>query len=184
MDPKQSEASSEAAESRPDGMATSPVAAPTDHLAQQPVGSADGAVAWQAPEFIAHPKSLQWYGLLALVAVAIAALVYWLTKDKITAGVVIFAAIALGFYAGRKPRTLQYLLDGQGLTIDQKYYDIMEEAGSVSIAFLPLKRFGQLTAIYFDPEDEQAIVELLGDRLPLEDRSHDLLDTFMHRIKF
>jgi len=152
----------------------------------------DGAISWTASEFIAHDKSMGWYGLLAVAAVTVAAIIYVLTQDKISTAVVIVAAISLGAYGARKPKQQQYQLTEQGVAVGQKFYSfnefrsfaILDEGAFSSISFMPLARFGQLVTIYFDPQDEEAIVDLLATRLPLEDRGHDIVDRFMKRIRF
>lgn len=149
-------------------------------------------VNWTASEFIAHHKTARWYGVLAAGALGGAFLVWLLTRDKISAAVVLFGALMFGVYANRQPRQLQYLLDGSGLTIDTKYYpydtfrsfSVIDEGVFSSIMFIPLKRFAPGVSIYFVPQDEAAIITLLSDRLPSEDRGHDPLDRLMNRIRF
>lgn len=163
----------------------------SSQLAPQP-GDEQDQIAWSASEFIAHDKSPAWYGALALATVVIAAGVFLLTKDKISTGVIIIAAIALGIYAARKPRQLQYALNTQGIHIGERYFafdqfrsfTVADEGALATVAFTPLKRFGQLVTIYFDPKDEDAIVGLLSDRLPMDHHRRDMLDNFMKRIRF
>lgn len=151
-----------------------------------------GPITWTASEFIAHSKSVNWYLTLGIAAIVGTAIVYVLTKDKISSGVVLVAAAALGAYGGRQPRQLEYGLNETGLSIGQKQYPyeafrsfaVMDEGAFSSISFLPLKRFGQLITIYYDPNDEQSIVDLLSQRLPMEPRQHDMVDRFMKRIRF
>jgi hypothetical protein len=152
----------------------------------------DKAVSWRASEFIAHEKSPGWYLLLALAAMVGAAAIYLLTKDKVSAGVVVLGALLFGVYAGRKPRELNYQLDGKGLTVGQKFlayeefrcFAIVAEGAFESIIFTPLRRFAPLTTIYFDPKDEEQIVGVLSKRLPLEEHTHDAVDRLMRRIRF
>jgi hypothetical protein len=150
------------------------------------------SIAWTASEFIAHAKSFGWYAALGLAAIIAAAGIYFLTKDFISAGVIIVAAFFLGFYAGHKPRELEYRLDGAGLAIGQKHFtydqfrsfSVVPEGAFSSIVFMPLKRFAVPTTIYYAPEDEDRIVSLLGSRLPMENKGHDAIDRLMHRIHF
>src|SRR5665213_4576824 len=65
-------------------------------------------IIWSASEFIEHSKSVGWYLLLMLGTAILAGLCYLLTHDKITTAVIIVAAVFFGFYANRKPRTLEY----------------------------------------------------------------------------
>jgi hypothetical protein len=164
-----------------------PPAQPAQSLSEDPDG-----ISWTASEFVDHAKSADWYLALAVVAVLSAALLYFLFKDIITAATPVVAALALGFYGRRRPRQLRYQLTDQGLTIGEKYfpYDmfrsfaIMDEGPFVSLVFLPLKRFGFLTTIYLDPQDEERIINSVSQYLPLEPREHDPIDRFMKRIRF
>lgn len=149
-------------------------------------------IAWTASEYIAHHKSPGWYVTLGVSALIGTFLVWLLTKDKISASVVLFGAIVFGVYAGRQPRQLEYCLDESGLTIGSKFYaydtfrsfSVVAEGAFSSIVFMPLKRFATAVSIYYAPQDEAAIVELLAVRLPSEDRGKDPIDRLMSRVRF
>jgi hypothetical protein len=49
---------------------------------------------------------------------------------------------------------------------------------------MPLKRFGLPTTIYFAPEDEDRIVDIINQHLPFEPRDRDAIDRLMKRIRF
>jgi hypothetical protein len=150
------------------------------------------AVTWTASEFIAHAKSLGWYVVLVAGTAVFAAAVYLLTRDRISVVVIVVAALLLGVYANHKPRQMEYRLDGRGLTIGDKHFSydqfrsfsVLPEGAFSSIVFMPLKRFALTTTIYYAPEDEDKIVNLLSDHLPLDERGHDAIDRLMHRIRF
>jgi hypothetical protein len=168
--------------------ATSDFDAPAD---TPPVDLPD-QLSWTASEFIAHEKSAGWYSLLALAALAVAALIYWLTRDKISTGVVIFAAIALGIFAAHKPKTQQYALSQDGLHVGQKLYgfqgfksfSVGEEGAIASIVFMPLKRFMPPLTIYVAPDIEDQVVNFLADYLPFEQHKTDAVDNLLRRIRF
>jgi len=149
-------------------------------------------ITWTASEFVAHDKSFGWYVTLALVAVVVAVGVYLLTRDYVSAGVVIFAAIIFGVYGSHKPRQLPYRLNHQGITIDKKHYNfaeyrsfsVIQEEAFASITLMPLKRFAPPLSVYFAPEDEENIINLLSVVLPYEERKRDAVDALMHRIRF
>jgi hypothetical protein len=165
---------------------------PTTPDAENTDSSAPESIKWTASEFIATNKSPIWYLALIVISVTVASLVFLLTKDKISTGVIILVAITLGFYAGRKPRELEYELYSRGFSIAGKEYSyrlfrsfaILDEDTLPSIVFVPMQRFGSLLTIYFDPKDEDAIVDLLASHLPLEQRQQDMVDRFMKRIRF
>jgi hypothetical protein len=173
---------------------TTEVATTADNPPKSASAPADGddVINWTASEFIAHQKSAGWYLSLALGAIIAAALVYLLTKDKISTAVVLLGAFVLGFYGARKPRQLEYHLDSRGVKIGQKYYSysgfrsfaVVPEGAFSSIIFMPLKRFAPLTTIYYAPADEEQIVRLLSSILPVQEYRHDVVDQLMKRIRY
>ena len=152
----------------------------------------EDSVSWSASEFIAHHKSFGWYAALAGVTAMVVAAVLWLTKDKITAAIIVFVAIMLGVAGARKPRTLPYRLDMGGLSIGEKFYDygqfrsfaVVDEGPFSSIVFMPLRRLMPLITVYYDPRDEENIVGVLSEHLPLENHELALIDKLMRRIRF
>lgn len=173
---------------------------PTTTLAQQPdmhasqfsAAEEDGSIRWTASEFIAHEKSPSWYGALAGVAILAASIIFVLAKDVISSVVVIVCALAFGFYGSRQPRQLQYVVNDHGIGVGERFlpYDtfrsftVLPDGAFSSIIFMPLKRFATTTTIYYAPEHEDAIVELLADRLPYEEHTPDAVDRLMRRIRF
>ncbi|HVX57964.1 MAG TPA: hypothetical protein VHA37_09660 [Candidatus Saccharimonadales bacterium] len=171
--------------------ATSKSLAATPSPAAVPDDDPD-AITWTASEFIAHAKSFGWYAALAAAALAFAAVVFLISRDFISVGVVIVAALLLGIYAGHQPQQVQYRLDGGGLTIGKRRlgydqfrsFSVVPEGAFSSIVFMPLKRFAVPTTIYYAPEDEERIVDLLSNILPVDQRGHDAVDRLMHRIRY
>ncbi len=149
-------------------------------------------ISWTASEFVAHEKSSGWYGLLGLATLVLAAFVYLISRDAVSVAVVIVGAIFLGIYAASKPRQLEYKLDHQGLNIDTKHwsysefrsFSVVPEKAFSSIIFMPLKRFAVPITIYYAPEDEDKILNLLAERLPFEQPPRDAVDSLMRRIRF
>ena len=158
----------------------------------EPPSETDGSITWTASEFIAHQKSAKWYLTLTVVTVALAGLVYLLTKDLITTIAIIIAAMLLAVEATKKPRELEYSLDGQGLHVGTKIHSfdqfrsfaIVHQGAFSSIMLFPLKRFSLMTQAFYDPADEQKITSLLTARLPLDDKKRDWFDELMWRIKY
>ena len=150
------------------------------------------AVTWTASEFVAHDKSSEWYTLLALGALAGAGLMYILTKDFISVAVVVVAALLFGVYGAHKPKQLQYRIDLHGITIGGKHYSydqfgtfsVIPEGAFSSIVLMPLKRFAVPLTIYYAPEDEDKIAELLSAQLPYEQRRRDAVDSLMRKVRF
>jgi hypothetical protein len=159
------------------------------YQAPQDIGQ---VVSWTASEFISHEKSQIWYLKLGGVAIVVTALVYLISRDIISAIVVVIAAALFGAMASRQPRQMQYEVDFHGLSIGNKHhpygnfrsFSVSEEGPLRSINFMPLKRFAPPLAIYFAPEDEARITEVLASHLPLETHKHDAVDKLMRRVRF
>jgi hypothetical protein len=168
-----------------------PVAVTPQSVATPPTGP-EGAINWTASEFVAHQKSGSWYALLAAGTIALTVLVLVITRDIITAVVILLGAGAFAAVAARKPRVLAYRLDQHGLTIADRHhrygefrsFSVLTEGAVKSIVLMPLKRFAMLTTVHYDPRDEEKIFDLLTDHLPYEERKRDPIDSLMWRIRF
>ena len=149
-------------------------------------------VEWSASEFIEHNKTSGWYLLLTAGSLALAAIVYLLTQDKISMAMVVIVAIIFGIFAARKPRVLSYNVDQSGVGIGEKLYpyahfksfSVVQEGAIDSIWLMPLKRFMPMLTIYFEPKDEDKIVNTLSHFLPVETHQLDAVDKLMHRLRF
>lgn len=169
----------------------SPAAPPAQQASSTTQEDANG-ITWTASEFVAHEKSAGWYGVLLIGSVVLAALVYIFTRDVISTAVVIIAALAFAAIAGRRPRQLRYQLTNIGMTIGEKQYaytgfksfSVVPEGAFSSIVFRPLKRFAPLITIYYAPQDEARIANLLSEHLPFEEHKPDPVDNLMRRIRF
>ncbi len=158
-----------------------------------PAPKAGSDVSWTASEFVDHDKSSGWYMLLALSAIGLAAITYFFSHgDLISTAVVLVVFAAFGVFAARKPRQLEYNVNDQGIKIGEKFYpyssfrsfSIVQEDALESIWLMPLKRFMPIISIYFDSDDGQKIIDVLGQALPIENREPDFVDKLMHRIRF
>jgi hypothetical protein len=164
--------------------------ADSSEQSEEPVS--DISVNWTASEFIAHDKAPSWYLALAIITVVSTAVIYLLTKDKITAAMIIIVGVFFGVLAARKPRELPYMLDNEGLHIGEKQYpydhlrsfSLVQQDGIESIWLMPLKRFMPILTIYFEPTDEQKIVDVLSQFLPMENHQPDPVDKLLHKIRF
>lgn len=170
-----------------------PQLAATEQYAEPPQAvSPDGSVTWTASEFIAHHKSQSWYAGLGASTLVIAALVWLVTRDVFASAVIVVGIILLGVYAARKPRQETYTVDEQGLSIGRRRYSYHEfrsfslvpEGAFAGIEFAPLKRFATYTTVYYDPADEDKILNILAAHLPMEPPRGDLTDQLMRRIHF
>ena len=153
----------------------------------------EDAITWSASEYIAHHKSGGWYGLFALIALAILVAIYFITGGDILSVVVVaIVGIVFVMYAGRTPKEQQYSISDQGITVGSKTYSfhdfksfsIIDEGAFSSISFMPLKRFMPVISIYYAPEHENEIVDALSVHLPFDQREADAIDRLMKKIRF
>jgi len=149
-------------------------------------------VAWSASEYVHHEKDTKWYFAYSGVSLFILGLVFLLTGDVISVGILAVLAIGFGVFAARKPETLNYRIDASGVHIGSKLYPItmfksfaiVEEGSINSIALMPLKRFMPPITMYCAPEDEKKVEEALGAMLPQETKEQDRVDKLMHKVGF
>jgi len=152
----------------------------------------DNVVTWEASEYIHHHKSAGWFAMLGLATFGISAVLYFLIRDVFSIAVLVLMAVTVGIFAVRPPRTLRYSLSHSGLTVDKKHYplddfrsySVAQEGAILSITFLPTKRFMVPVTVYFSPQDEPKISQVLAANLPHEDRVPDVIDRWTSRLRF
>ncbi|HET9850402.1 MAG TPA: hypothetical protein VFP35_02135 [Candidatus Saccharimonadales bacterium] len=154
--------------------------------------SKNTSISWTASEFIDHPRGPAWYLGLAVSVAVLAALVYFISKDIFGAVVIIIAGAIVGSVAHWKPQQINYELSAQGLKAGQKFYplsqfktfSIIREGDLTSLVLDPLKRFMPAVSAYFDESDEDRIVAIIGDHLPIKNRRADSIDRLSRRLRF
>lgn len=165
---------------------------PEDQAAPEIMHTDVQPVEWTASEFVQHDKDASWYLALAVLAVIVVGIIYLLTRDVVTVVVIIIAMALFAVAAKRKPRTLHYEINSNGVMIGNKLYPfvqfksftVLQEGAFNSIQLMSLKRFMPPISLYCPPEQEPAVITALGNYLPHEQRDHDVVDRFMNRIRF
>lgn len=171
----------------------------TDSFAGSELNQAKGVplpqvpeVSWSASEFVSHEKNAVWYLGLFAGTLVLVALIYLITSDAVASVVVFLACIIVSTFAGRKPAVKNYKVGESGIVIGERSYrygefrsfSIVEEGAIDSIWLKPLKRLSPVVVMYFAPEDEQKIVDVLSNFLPHEDRELDVIDRMSRRMRF
>lgn len=149
-------------------------------------------ISWTASEYIDHARGAGWYLLLIIGTVVLAAGTYLLTKDYLAVAAITVVAIIVGVFAARKPRQVTYEITNAGIRVGEKFYDyslfksfaVVVDGALHSVNLLPLKRFMPPLSAYFDPKDEQRIVNALGAHLPYEEYKLDGIDRLTRRLRF
>jgi len=149
------------------------------------------SIAWEAPEFMYHPHGPGWYTLLIIITVALSALVYILSKDRAAAVIIAVLGVIVGAFASQKPKQVRYEITDSGLNVNDKLYSysnfksfaVIRQDGVSGVNLFPLKRLMPPVSAYFDPKEEQKIIQALGNYLPFEPRKLDAIDRLSRRLR-
>lgn len=152
----------------------------------------DEPVKWMANEYFHPEKNGLWYVLFALVVLGFIAVDLFVLKSYTFSVLVVVMAAAVIVYSRRAPRSIQYVLSGkQGLYIGEKLYNfadfkafgLIRDGEHHSIMLIPVKRFGPGVSVYFPEEVGEQIVDILGNRLPMEILKLDAIDIIVRKLR-
>jgi hypothetical protein len=169
---------------------------PEEEVPPMPAAQATGnlePVIWTGSEYIAEHKDGSWYmALIGGVAVFCTG-TYFLTGGDIVSVVAIAViGILFGIIASRKPNQRRFTIDEKGVSIDDRLYpysdfksfSVIHDGAIGYISFYPLQRLRPELAVYYPPEHEQRLFDLLSSHLPYEERSESKADRFSKKIRF
>ena len=145
-------------------------------------------VSWEAEEYVEQKRNAWWFVGLILVTAALSALGVFLQMWTFIA-VVVLAAVTILIRALMPPRKIKYSLDSKGLTeggqkhlfADIRAFWILKEGDHYSAVLIPRKKIGIQIKVYFPETNGEAIVDILGAHLPMEEVRLDFIDKL---IKF
>lgn len=148
-------------------------------------------VNWQATEYIHQEKDAKWFILFGLVLIAMLAVAILFMKSWTFAVLLVVIAVVIVVFAKRPPRILSYSLSDKGLHIgdtlhrfaDFKGFGIIRDGEEFSIMLIPTKRFQPGVTVYFPEEAGEAIVDMLGARLPMQDLKLDVVDRLVRKLR-
>jgi hypothetical protein len=176
----------QAASEGADSTETSETAAP------ETFGPVDVPVTWTAQEYVHLDKSPIWFVLFVVVVLGLIATDIFLLKSYTFSALVIVMAVAVIIYTRRPPRTLTYALSAQqGLYVGERLYHfdeykafgLIKDGEHNSIMLIPRKRFAPGLSVYFPEEAGEQIVDILGQRLPMEDLKLDVIDVVIRKLR-
>ena len=147
-------------------------------------------VSWEAEEYIERERNVWWYVGLFVVSAGLCALSVFLQWWTFIALIVV-CIIAILVTSSRPPRKIKYTLDQNGLTEGgrlHKYdefraFGILKEGSHFSAVLIPKKRFALQVKVYFPGGSDEAIVDALGARLPMEEVKLDFLDKIVNFLR-
>lgn len=168
-----------------------PATPEADPAAPQAPVPEETPVYWQAKEYIHHEKNALWFIVFAVVVLGLMALAIFLMNSISFAILIPVMAIALLVYSHRPPRVLDYTLSKQGLHVndhlypfaDFKGFGVIRDGEEYSVMLIPIKRFRPGVSVYFPEEAGEAIVDMLGARLPMEELHLDLVDQLIRKLR-
>ena len=147
-------------------------------------------IQWQAPEYIQERRSPWWFISFWLVTIALILIAAFVVRSWSFAVLIPAMAAALMIYSHRPPRMLNYVLSSKGIYINEKLhpmdefksFGILRDESIPSLMLLPVKRFRPGLTVHFPVETGEAIVDLLGQRLPMQELRLDMLDKLIRKL--
>jgi hypothetical protein len=148
-------------------------------------------VHWQAHEYIHHEKGPGWFIGFAIVVIVLIAVAIFFIQSITFAILIPVMAAALIVYSHRPPRVIDYTLSRQGLHINDRLYSFAEfksfgvihDGQEYSVMLVPTKRFRVGVSVYFPEEAGEAIVDMLGSRLPMQELHLDVIDRVIRKLR-
>lgn len=176
--------------------------APVEEIRQDEDGERDArddngaddaqTVTWSAEEYVHLDKDWWWYVVFVIVVLAFVAFDVFVLQSWTFSLLVIVMAIAVVVYIRRPPRTLTYALSGkQGLYVGEKLYHLddfrafglIRDGEHHSIMLIPVKRFAPGVSVYFPEEVGEKVVDILGQRLPMQELKLDVIDVLVRKLR-
>jgi hypothetical protein len=166
-------------------------AEPAEETSQQPVVD-EPPVQWSAKEYVELSKGAWWYVIAAIVALSLIAADIFFLKSYTFSALIVVMVVALIIYIRRPPRDIHYTLSGrQGLYVGERLYHLtdfrafglIKDGDNHSIMLIPIKRFSPGVSVYFPEEAGEQIVDILGQRLPMEELKLDVVDIIVRKLR-
>jgi hypothetical protein len=155
----------------------------------QPAG---GVLQWQASEYVMREKNNMWFIWLWVGAVGLIVVAIFLLKNWLFALLLLVMAIAVSMFARRPAHDMNYRLSYEALMVNDKSFrldtfrafGLLKEGGLYSILLIPVKRFSPGVNVYFPPDMGEAIIDILGTRLPMEEIEAHVVDQLSEKLRF
>ena len=149
-------------------------------------------ITWSAEEYVHSERGGWWFVLFILVVVGFVAISTLVLQSWSFSALIVVMAIALVIYIRRAPRTLTYALSPvQGLYIGERLYDfgefksfgLIKDGERYSVMLIPRKRFATGVSVFFPEEVGERVVDILGQRLPMETLKLDVVDAIVRKLR-
>ena len=149
-------------------------------------------VSWTAQEYVHLDRSPLWFIVFVVIVLGLIAVDVFLLKSWTFSALVVVMAVALLIYIRRPPRVLTYALSpAQGLYVGEKLYHfdefkafgLIKDGEHFSIMLIPRKRFAPGVSVFFPDDAGERIVDILGQRLPMENLKLDVVDLIVRKLR-
>ena len=149
-------------------------------------------VTWTAQEYVHSERSGWWFVSFVAIVLALVALSVFLLQSWSFSVLIVVMAFALMVYIRRPARTLTYSLSpAQGLYVGERLYHfdefksfgLIQDGPHYSIMMIPRKRFSPGVSVFFPDEVGERVVDILGQRLPMEQLKLDVVDTIVRKLR-
>ena len=160
---------------------------------EQPAAGTDltQPIAWQATEGSTAHRSVAWYVTLVVVVLGLMALSLFVFQSWTFTILLPIMAVALLLLATKPTSMVNYAISPKGVYVADKLYDfsefrafgLMRDDQQHAAVLLPVKRFSPALTIYFSEAEGEAIVDMLGSRLPMQEVRPDALEKIIRAIK-
>jgi hypothetical protein len=148
-------------------------------------------IQWQAPEYIQERRSPWWFIAFWVVTITLIAVAAFVIQSWSFAILVPAMAAALMIYSHRPPQMLSYVLSSKGIYINEKLhpmsefrsFGILKDESLPSLMLIPVKRFRPGLTVHFPHESGEAIVDFLGQRIPMKELQLDALDKIVRKLR-
>jgi hypothetical protein len=147
---------------------------------------------WQASEAIHHEKHAMWFAGVIVAAVILLAISVFLIRSITFSILIVIMAAAAMVIGSRPPRVMNYSLSDRGLQVNEKTFSlhefrafgVIQDGPLYSVVLIPNKRFMPSVNVYFPQESGEQIVDIFGQRLPMEHVEPDLIDKLSRKLHF
>ncbi|MBI4049731.1 MAG: hypothetical protein HY395_02880 [Candidatus Doudnabacteria bacterium] len=150
-------------------------------------------ISWQAPEFTAHQKTLQWYvtfGVISLLLLAFAVF----TGSFITITTFILGIAIAYFFATKQPQNTTYTMSGLGIGINhntipykniRKFWIIYKPPQTKTLNFETTAYLNNTVSLELGDQDPVAVKLFLKRYLPEDlDMDETITDILARKAKF
>jgi len=148
---------------------------------------------WQTKEYEYHEKDIFWYWASIIIAVGIVAFAVW-QKNFLFAAFVIIAEILVLVWAERKPDTIEFMLNEDGIKAAERYFPLSDiesfgvqkytEAEDAVLILRFKKRFSSSLSIPVPKDKIDEIHHFLSGILEEQEVTPSLIDAITRFLRF